>query len=56
LGREIVRIMNVPEIKATLVTDGFEPAGYTPEESAKFLQAELNKWAGAIRTAGLTAK
>jgi tripartite-type tricarboxylate transporter receptor subunit TctC len=53
LGREIVKIMNVPEIKATLIADGFEPAGYTPEESASFLQEELKKWANAIRTAGL---
>ncbi|OGA46148.1 MAG: hypothetical protein A3F74_04095 [Betaproteobacteria bacterium RIFCSPLOWO2_12_FULL_62_58] len=53
LGREIVKIMNVPEIKATLVADGFEPAGYTPEKSARFLQGELKKWASAIRTAGL---
>jgi tripartite-type tricarboxylate transporter receptor subunit TctC len=53
LGREIVKIVNVPEIKASLVADGFEPAGYTPEESARFLQEELKKWANAIRTAGL---
>ena len=53
LSREIVKIVNVPEIKATLVADGFEPAGYTPVESARFLQEELKKWANVIRTAGL---
>jgi len=53
LSREIVKIVNVPEIKATLVADGFEPAGFTPEESARFLQEELKKWANVIRTAGL---
>ena len=53
LSKEIVKIVNVPEIKATLVADGFEPAGYTPEESARFLQEELKKWANAIRTAGV---
>jgi len=53
LSKEIVKIVNVPEIKTTLVADGFEPAGYTPEESARFLQEELKKWANAIRTAGL---
>jgi tripartite-type tricarboxylate transporter receptor subunit TctC len=53
LSREIVKIVNVPEIKASLVADGFEPAGYTPQESTRFLQEELKKWANAIRTAGL---
>jgi len=53
LSKEIVKIVNVPEIKATLVADGFEPAGYTPGESARFLQQELKKWANVIRTAGL---
>ena len=53
LSKQIVKIVNSPKIKATLVNDGFEPAGYTPAESAKFFQEEMNKWARVIRTAGL---
>jgi tripartite-type tricarboxylate transporter receptor subunit TctC len=53
LSKQIVKIVNSPKIKATLVNDGFEPAGYTPAESAKFFQEEMNKWAKVIRTAGL---
>lgn len=47
------KVVAVPEIKATLVADGFEPAGYSPQESAKFLQDELKKWAEAIRISGI---
>ncbi len=53
LSRTIVKIVSSPEIKSTLIKDGFEPAGYTPEASAKFLQDELKKWADAIRISGI---
>jgi tripartite-type tricarboxylate transporter receptor subunit TctC len=53
LSKEIVKIVNSPKIKATLVGDGFEPAGYTPAESARFFQEEMKKWENVIRTARL---
>jgi tripartite-type tricarboxylate transporter receptor subunit TctC len=54
LSSAMTRIVNVPDIKSALVSDGFEPAGYSPAESAKFLQTELKKWATAISLAGIT--
>lgn len=53
LSSQIVKIVNSPKIKATLVGDGFEPAGYTPTKSARFFQKEMEKWANVIRTAGI---
>jgi tripartite-type tricarboxylate transporter receptor subunit TctC len=53
LSSAMTKIVAVPEIKATLIADGFEPAGYSPQESAKFLQDELKKWASAISIAGI---
>ncbi|MGE0557031.1 MAG: tripartite tricarboxylate transporter substrate-binding protein [Burkholderiales bacterium] len=53
LGGAMAKVLSVPEIKATLVADGFEPMGLSPQESAKFLQNELNKWANAISVAGI---
>jgi tripartite-type tricarboxylate transporter receptor subunit TctC len=53
IGGEMARIANKPDIKTTLIADGFEPAGYTPAQSTQFLQAELKKWSEAIRMAGL---
>lgn len=56
LGGAMAKVLSVPEIKATLVADGFEPMGLSPQESAKFLQNELNKWANAIRVAGIKSE
>lgn len=53
LGKEIVRIMNVPDIRARFANDGFEPAGTGPAEFSRFLAAELTKWAKAVETAGI---
>ena len=35
---------------------GIEPAGGTPEQAAKFLDAEIAKWAKVITTAGVKAE
>lgn len=53
LGKEIVRIMNVPEIRTRFSKDGFEPAGTGPAEFSRFLHAELAKWAKAVEMAGI---
>jgi len=53
LGKEVVRIMNVPDIRERFANDGFEPAGTGPAEFAKFLRAELIKWAKAVEMAGV---
>jgi len=53
LSGAMTRVVSVPEIKATLVADGFEPMGLSPQESAKFLNDELKKWAEAIRISGI---
>jgi tripartite-type tricarboxylate transporter receptor subunit TctC len=53
LGKEIVRIMNVPDMRERFATDGFEPAGSGPAEFSGFLRQELVKWAKAVEMAGL---
>ena len=53
LGKEVVSIMNVPDIRERFANDGFEPAGTGPAEFAKFLGAELVKWAKAVDMAGV---
>ena len=53
LGKEVVRIMNVPDVRERFANDGFEPAGTGPAEFAKFLRAELVKWAKAVEMAGV---
>jgi tripartite-type tricarboxylate transporter receptor subunit TctC len=53
LGREIVRIMNGPDIRERFAADGFEPAGTGPAEFSGFLRQELVKWAKAVEQAGV---
>jgi len=45
--------MNTPDIRERFANDGFEPAGTGPAEFAKFLRAELVKWAKAVEMAGV---
>jgi tripartite-type tricarboxylate transporter receptor subunit TctC len=53
LGKEIVRVMAMPDVRGRFANDGFEPAGVGPAEFGKFLRQELAKWEKAIKAAGL---
>ena len=53
LNREIVRILNLPDVKERLIAQGAEPVGDTPEEFAKYIKAEAAKWGKVIRTLNL---
>lgn len=53
LNAEIVRILQLPDVKARLAGDGAEPVGDTPEEFGTFIRAELVKWAKVARDAGI---
>lgn len=53
LSAEIVKIMQVPEVRQRFSGDGFEPVGSTPDQFAKFVRTEITKWEKIIKTAGL---
>ena len=53
LNREIIQSMALPAVKMSLVTLGFDPVGSTPEEFAKQIEIELEKWAKVIRAANI---
>ena len=53
LGKEIVQVMAMPDVRGRFANDGFEPAGTGPAEFGKFLRAELAKWDKAIKAAGI---
>lgn len=55
LNREVVAIINLPEIKSHLLAEGAEPVGNTPEQFGEFIKSEIEKWGKVIRTAGLRA-
>jgi Uncharacterized protein conserved in bacteria len=53
LNKEIVRILNLPDVKERLIAQGAEPVGDTPEEFAKYIKAEAAKWGKVIKTLNL---
>lgn len=52
LGAEIANTLRKPDIHARLMNLGLEPRGDTPESSAAFVHAELNKWAPVVKASG----
>ena len=56
LAQETARAINESDIKERFSQIGIEPAGGTPEHAAKFLDAEIAKWAKVITTAGVKAE
>ena len=51
--REINRILELPEIKASLASDGAEPAGGTPAQMTESARAASAKWSKLIRELNL---
>jgi tripartite-type tricarboxylate transporter receptor subunit TctC len=49
----MVGVLQSPTIKDKLSADGAEPVGNTPEEFARFLRSETEKWGKVVRTAGI---
>ncbi len=55
LSEELARIVRIPEVRAALLAQGSEPAGSTPEDYAKFLRVEIDKWAKIAKASGMRA-
>jgi tripartite-type tricarboxylate transporter receptor subunit TctC len=53
LSKELVRIMALGDVRSKFEADGFRPVGSTPEAFARFLAAEIGKWAKTIKAAGI---
>jgi tripartite-type tricarboxylate transporter receptor subunit TctC len=43
----------MPDVKERLVNAGIDPAGGTPEDFARFIRAELDKWGPVVKAAGV---
>jgi tripartite-type tricarboxylate transporter receptor subunit TctC len=53
LNAELARIARLPDIADKLAAQGAEPATGTPDDFARFIQAEVKKWAAVVRGAGI---
>jgi tripartite-type tricarboxylate transporter receptor subunit TctC len=52
LNREIVAILESPDLKERFRTQGLDLAGNTPEAFAAFIRAELAKWRKVVKESG----
>jgi tripartite-type tricarboxylate transporter receptor subunit TctC len=52
LHQEIVRSLQMRDVRDRLVGLGFEVAGNTPEEFAAWMKSERTKWARVIQDSG----
>jgi tripartite-type tricarboxylate transporter receptor subunit TctC len=52
----VVAGLRAPETERRLAEIGFEAVGSTPEEFAAFQRAEIERWRGVVRTAGIKAE
>ena len=52
LHSEIVKVLQRPDVKDTIASDGAEPVGNTPEEFRKYLDKDVAKWAKLVKESG----
>lgn len=52
LNVEVVRILNIPEVRQRLMEQGAEPVGGTPEQFAEHIRKETAKWARVVKASG----
>jgi tripartite-type tricarboxylate transporter receptor subunit TctC len=53
LNHEIVRILQLPETRERLATDGSEPVGSTPQQFGAHIHSEIVRWRKLIRELGI---
>ena len=55
LNAEVVKALQMPDIKQYLFSQGLDPAPTTPEEFGAYIKSEMAKWAKVVRAAGASA-
>ena len=56
LHADIAKVLAAPDAKERFLSQGAEAATSTPQEFRAFVRAEIEKWAGVVRKAGITAQ
>ncbi len=55
LSQELIRILNLPDVREKIAGQGAIPGGITPKEFAAFADSEIEKWGKVIRAANVRA-
>jgi tripartite-type tricarboxylate transporter receptor subunit TctC len=55
LNREVVRILQMPDVRERFASEAFEVPSDTPEQFADHIRADVVKWAKVVKAAGIKA-
>jgi tripartite-type tricarboxylate transporter receptor subunit TctC len=53
LSREIVCIVQLPDVRERLIATGTQPAPGGPQELAKHIRTEVARWGAVVARAGI---
>jgi len=53
LNREMVTILQTPDVREKFAADGGDPAGTSPEEFGRYIKSETEKWQKVAKSAGI---
>ena len=56
LHGEILKVLRLPDVRDSLMAQGTEPVGSSPEEFSAFMKSEAAKWARVIKEANIRAE
>lgn len=56
LNTQLVNVLNNPEIKAQLISRGFDVVTSTPSQLGDYIKSEVAKWAPIVKKSGVTAE
>ena len=56
LNRQVRAALESPDVKESMLKQGLDPAGGTPDEFGAYIKSELAKWSKVIRASGATAQ
>jgi tripartite-type tricarboxylate transporter receptor subunit TctC len=52
INAALLNVLRNPDVRSTLLLQGAEPAGGTPEQFGAYIRSEIVKWANVIRVSG----
>ena len=52
LNQDLVRVLNVPDVREKMLTQGMEPVSLTPAAFSTYIQSEIAKWAKVVKASG----
>ena len=52
LNGDIVRLLNAPDVRERLLSQGVEIAASSPEQFAQFIKEEIKRWSVAVKQSG----